>query len=199
MLYDSYADLEALLTSTASSWSRRASSGSEVALAESPRTPVSDEDIPAVLFSIASLLARYRRLYTGLHHARLAQDLGLRMGDLKLLELIVEFGALTAGQLKNLAGLSSGGTASAVDRLEKAGYVVRTKHVNDRRLVLLCPVPDKCHALSMPPAKLVRLLSGSRAAQAFDENLLSSVHLFLYEALRELKREAEAQMLSPAA
>lgn len=142
MLYDSYADLEALLTSTGSPWNRRIPSDMTVATEVQTQPPMCDEDIPAVLFSIASLLARYRRLYTGLHHARLARDLGLRMGDLKLLELIVEFGALTTAQLKNLAGLSSGGTASAVDRLEKAGYVVRTKYVNDRRLVLLCPVPD---------------------------------------------------------
>lgn len=47
---------------------------------------------------------------------------------------------MTAGELGKKTGLSTGSVTALVDRLEKAGYVVREKDPNDRRRVVIVPL-----------------------------------------------------------
>jgi DNA-binding MarR family transcriptional regulator len=49
---------------------------------------------------------------------------------------------LTAGQLAELTGLTTGAVTGVVDRLEAAGYVKRERDLGDRRRVIVRLVPE---------------------------------------------------------
>ena len=69
-----------------------------------------------------------------------AERLGINPTDLECLGIIGETGALTAGQLAELTGLTTGAITGVIDRLEKAGYVRRAQDPGDRRRVIVQPV-----------------------------------------------------------
>src|SRR5690606_23891656 len=48
-------------------------------------------------------------------------------------------GRMTAGELAAAAGLTTGAVTGVLDRLEKAGYVARTRDTEDRRRVFVAP------------------------------------------------------------
>src|SRR5262249_6280672 len=59
---------------------------------------------------------------------------GVHKTDLESLDLIyLRGGACSAGELSQATGLTSGSTTALIDRLVKAGYVVREADPNDRR------------------------------------------------------------------
>lgn len=62
---------------------------------------------------------------------------GLSSSDLECLDLVCAEGAMTAGQLAEASGLSSGAITGVVDRLERAGYVSRERDPEDRRRVVV--------------------------------------------------------------
>lgn len=66
-----------------------------------------------------------------------ATRVGLNSTDLECLDLLYLAGATTAGRLAAHTGLTSGATTAAIDRLEQAGFVVRRRDADDRRVVLV--------------------------------------------------------------
>jgi DNA-binding MarR family transcriptional regulator len=81
---------------------------------------------------------------TVLFHHWISELLGLNTIDHKCLDIIVRANSsITGAQLANIAGLSSGAITGVIDRLEKAGYVVRERDQKDRRLVYIRPVMQK--------------------------------------------------------
>jgi DNA-binding MarR family transcriptional regulator len=66
-----------------------------------------------------------------------ADQLGLNKTDHRCLDIIQRHGRMTAGQLAGAAHLSTGATTTAIDRLERAGYVQRVADPDDRRRVLV--------------------------------------------------------------
>ncbi|MFJ9363341.1 MarR family winged helix-turn-helix transcriptional regulator [Nocardia sp. NPDC101769] len=71
-----------------------------------------------------------------------AQALGLGPTDFFGLNLIALAGSMTAGELADRTGLSTGAVTRLVDRLERAGYVRRVPDPADRRKVVIEPAPD---------------------------------------------------------
>jgi len=63
--------------------------------------------------------------------------LGLSASDGQFMTLLQFQGPLTPGELARLTGLSTGTVTGVIDRLEKAGYVERTRHGSDRRKVIV--------------------------------------------------------------
>jgi DNA-binding MarR family transcriptional regulator len=63
--------------------------------------------------------------------------IGINQTDLICLNALFRQGAMTAGQLAATIGLTSGATTTAIDRLERAGYVHRQPDPSDRRRVLV--------------------------------------------------------------
>jgi DNA-binding MarR family transcriptional regulator len=72
---------------------------------------------------------------------RAAGHFGVNRTDLHLIDTLRRRGPLTASQLAQAAGLSSGGLSIALDRLERAGYVHRGMHPGDRRSVVVEATP----------------------------------------------------------
>ncbi len=76
-----------------------------------------------------------------LNHAA-AERLGLNPNDWECLSMLFEHGAVTAGRLAELTGLTTGAITGLVDRLESAGYARRRRDTCDRRRVIVELVPS---------------------------------------------------------
>jgi DNA-binding MarR family transcriptional regulator len=80
---------------------------------------------------------------TIMFHQNVADVLGLHITDHKCLDLIRQYGAMPAGRLAELTGLTTGAVTAIIDRLEKAGYVRRANDPKDRRRTIIEPVRNK--------------------------------------------------------
>jgi DNA-binding MarR family transcriptional regulator len=80
---------------------------------------------------------------TIMFHQNVADVLGLHITDHKCLDLIRQYGAMPAGRLAELTGLTTGAVTGIIDRLEKAGYVRRANDPKDRRRTIVEPTQNK--------------------------------------------------------
>jgi DNA-binding MarR family transcriptional regulator len=81
---------------------------------------------------------------------------GLKDGDLACLDLVSRHGPLSPGALARRAGLHPATMTGILDRLERAGWVVRERDPADRRAVVVRPVPAR-------NAEVFRLYAGMNA------------------------------------
>jgi len=70
-----------------------------------------------------------------------ADYLGVSRTEAQCLDLLEQFGPMTAGQLAELSRLTTGAITKIMDRLEKAGYVSRARDPADRRRVMVDLTP----------------------------------------------------------
>ncbi len=108
-----------------------------------------------MLDEMAMVISRRLSVYTEAHLSCLADEAGLSQQDLRALAFIIEFEPLSTGHLGQLMGLSHGGVTSQINRLESAGFILRSRCDNDRRVVVLRPVAERCDALMRPDQDLV--------------------------------------------
>ena len=73
----------------------------------------------------------------------IADKVGLSPTDLECMGYLEDAGAMTAGRLGELTGLTSGAVTRMIDRLERARYVRRRSDPADRRKVLVELVPGR--------------------------------------------------------
>ena len=88
---------------------------------------------------VGAALGAIRRLGTetdGLDQ-RAANHFGIGRTDLHLIDRLRSEGAQTPTQLARSVGLTSGGLSIALERLERIGYIRRSRHPDDRRRVLV--------------------------------------------------------------
>ena len=96
-----------------------------------------------LLDELAGVSRRYIASYA-LFNQAVADHLGLHPTDLQCLNLLtLEGGPVTSGRIAEMTGLTTGSATRLVDRLEKAGYVVRERDVQDRRRVLVLATGDE--------------------------------------------------------
>jgi DNA-binding MarR family transcriptional regulator len=81
--------------------------------------------------------ARQFSTTTVLLHAAIAERLGLNITDHKAADLLIRRGPMTAGELADLTGLTTGAVTGIIDRLEQAGFARREKDPDDRRRVIV--------------------------------------------------------------
>jgi DNA-binding MarR family transcriptional regulator len=70
---------------------------------------------------------------------RAASRFGISRTDLHLIDRLRRDGPQTPSQLARSVGLTSGGLSIALERLERIGYIQRSRHPNDRRSVVVQP------------------------------------------------------------
>jgi DNA-binding MarR family transcriptional regulator len=94
---------------------------------------------------IQDIIQKRREMSTEtiMFHQNVADVLGLHITDHKCLDLIRQYGAMPAGRLAELTGLTTGAVTGIIDRLEKAGYVRRANDPKDRRRTIIEPVRNK--------------------------------------------------------
>ncbi len=72
-----------------------------------------------------------------------ARSVGLNGTDVQAVGLLLGEGPATPGELAARTGLTSGGAVTAmIDRLERAGYVTRSRDESDRRRVIVAADAD---------------------------------------------------------
>ncbi len=131
-------------------------------------------------------LTREGSTYTVLLHQTIADRLGLNITDHKCLDLIERMGSMTAGQLAEITGLTTGAITGVIDRLEKAGYARRERSSQDRRKVIVSLVPDKAYEDMVP---LFELLSQryDPVIENYSDEELSVIYRFLQESNQAVK------------
>ncbi len=94
---------------------------------------------------IQAIIEKRREMSTEtiMFHQSVANVLGLHITDHKCLDLIRQYGAMPAGKIAELTGLTTGAVTGIIDRLEKAGYVRRANDPKDRRRTIVEPVRNK--------------------------------------------------------
>jgi DNA-binding MarR family transcriptional regulator len=110
-------------------------------------------------------------------HLASAQDgLTLSTCEANFLNVLLQHGPLNPSRLRRLTGsnLSSGTTTGVLDRLERAGYVQRTRCVDDRRQVKIELNEDRFNARDTARAERLALV-----ADAYDSDQLAVVADFL--------------------
>ena len=95
-------------------------------------------EVPSDVLERFAWYAREMSALTVMFHSRVAEHMGLSATDEKCLDLAMRAdGALTAGRIAELSGLSTGAVTGVIDRLERAGYVRRVRDPHDRHKVLV--------------------------------------------------------------
>lgn len=98
----------------------------------------------AGLLAELAVVSRRSMAAHALFNQALSDHLGLHPTDLQCLNLLtLEGGPVATGRVAELTGLTTGSATRLVDRLERAGYVVRERDAGDRRLVLVAVVPER--------------------------------------------------------
>ena len=69
----------------------------------------------------------------------IAHRMGMNVTDLQCLTLLASTGPISAGELSEMMGLTTGAITGMVNRLEKAGYVRRENDPSDARRVVIQP------------------------------------------------------------
>jgi DNA-binding MarR family transcriptional regulator len=89
-----------------------------------------------------------------------AASLGVNATDLIAGSYLAENGAMTAGELAQVMGMTTGAMTIAIDRLERAGFAIRENDPNDRRKVIIKPkkLPAKLLAMQESIAKEIHTI-----------------------------------------
>lgn len=102
---------------------------------------------------------------TVLFHQALADMLDFHITDHRCIHFLHKYGAMPAGRLSELTGLTTAAVTSIIDRLEQAGYARRTNDPKDRRKTIVEPIRNnklerKLEAIFTPfHEKMHKLLS----------------------------------------
>src|ERR1039458_1712534 len=112
----------------------------------------------------------------------LGNVLGLNATDVRCVDLLDQYGTMTAGALASVAGLSTGAVTFLLDRLERAGFVRRRRDVEDRRRVHVELVPFARTRISELHTGLAEAWRTS--AQQFSLSDLQSIIAFLQEGAK---------------
>jgi DNA-binding MarR family transcriptional regulator len=109
---------------------------------------MSNEPRDALIADCVDRVRAFQNAVDGLDQAA-SEALGLNRTDLRCLDLLNLHGPMTAGQLAEQSGMSTGATTAVIDRLERSGFVQRHRDETDRRRVYI-HVTDKLFQLAGP-------------------------------------------------
>jgi DNA-binding MarR family transcriptional regulator len=116
--------------------------------------------------------------------------------DLETLDILARNGAMTAGRLAELTGLTTGAITGLVDRLERRGYARRERHPSDRRSVIVRPLSENAErdlapsyaGMSQAMAELMSRYSDEELAVVAD--FLTRAAAITAEQVARLRSEA---------
>ncbi|MBO9595400.1 MAG: MarR family transcriptional regulator [Niabella sp.] len=89
--------------------------------------------------------------YTSIRmHEAVGRKAGLSGTDHKYLGFLLQKGPMTAGELAEITGLTTGAVTGLVDRFEKKKLLKRQPDKADRRRIIIVPNADKIRTLLQP-------------------------------------------------
>ncbi|MGO4293206.1 MarR family winged helix-turn-helix transcriptional regulator [Chitinophaga sp. RAB17] len=133
------------------------------------------------LKSIRKLSQQYAFTSIQMHEA-IGRKAGLSGTDHKYLGFLMEKGQMTAGELSNLTGLTTGAVTGLIDRFEKKKLVKRQFAEDDRRKVIIKPNTEKIMALFVPLYKEFRRKSELLLA-SFSNNDIKIIESYFSKAI----------------
>ena len=135
-----------------------------------------------------NITKRIRRLsqlysYTSIQmHEAIARKAGLSGTDHKYLGFLIQRGQMTAGELSNLTGLTTGAVTGLIDRFEKKKLVKRQFAQDDRRKVIIEPNTENIMALFVPLYKEFRKKSEKLIA-SFSNKEIKIIETYFLKAI----------------
>ncbi|MFB7448120.1 MarR family winged helix-turn-helix transcriptional regulator [Streptomyces sp. NPDC056194] len=117
--------------------------------------------------------------------------LGLNRTDLRCLDLILANDPMSAGDLTRAAKLSPAATTTAIDRLERAGFVTRSRDTANRRRVLVASTQAARAAEKEVYGPLGE--AGTSALHRYSEEQLAVITDFL-DTARQIQEEQTARL-----
>jgi DNA-binding MarR family transcriptional regulator len=114
---------------------------------------------------------------TDLFDETLSGFLGINRTDGRCIDIIDRFGKVSAGQLANESGLTTGAVTAVIDRLETAGYVRRVRDPVDRRKVWVEITAEMAGIIGRIFGFYMR--DGGRMMQRFTAGELDAIMRFL--------------------
>jgi DNA-binding MarR family transcriptional regulator len=118
---------------------------------------------------------------------RVAEKLKLSRTDMRCLDLLERLGPMTAGQLADESGLSTGAVTFLLDRLEEAGMVRRRRDTEDRRRVWVEVMPSAQKRLLRMQQPIVEEMRA--VTQRFKAEELAIVRDFMRETKEVFERQ----------
>jgi len=125
----------------------------------------------------------------------IADHLGLSPSDLRAVTVLMRAATATAGDLAEAADLTSGAATRMIDRLAKAGWVVRHPDGNDRRKVLVRLREERRGELGELYAGMSSSWSDALADKS-DAELATVLELF--DRMREVSRSHTSGLRNPS-
>jgi DNA-binding MarR family transcriptional regulator len=121
--------------------------------------------------------------YTSIQmHESIARKAGFAGTDHKYLGFFLQKGNLTAGELAELTGLTTGAITGLIDRFEKRNLVKRQFDINDRRKVIIVPDSEKIITLFEPYYKEFQEETEKLIA-TFSEKEMNSIESYFAKAI----------------
>jgi DNA-binding MarR family transcriptional regulator len=144
----------------------------------------------AVVGDIGTQLRLLQQSFDAFDEA-VATRLGINRTDLRCLDVLLGGGPLPAGGISEALTLSPAATTTVIDRLERAGYVTRTRDAGNRRRVLVTAT-EAARAVEAAVFRPVGQ-AGARALDRYDEEQLAVILDFLRTA-REVQESQAARL-----
>jgi DNA-binding MarR family transcriptional regulator len=129
-------------------------------------------------------------------HEAVARKAGLSGTDHKYLGFLLEKGQMTAGELANLTGLTTGAITGLIDRFEKKQLVKRKFFAGDRRKVIIEPNTKRIMTLLVPLYKEFRSKSEKLIA-SFSNKEIQIIENYFVKAI-EIMEETTDKLNSKA-
>jgi DNA-binding MarR family transcriptional regulator len=141
--------------------------------------------------TIQNIVDKFREMSTEavMFHQAFADELGLHITDHKCMDIIHRFGAMPAGRIGEMTGLTTGAITGMIDRLEKAGYVRRTNDPKDRRKTIVEPIRNKKLERKIEMAFTPFHERMHKVLSSYSENELT----FLLDAMTELIKQTHEE------
>ena len=86
---------------------------------------------------------RNLRIELAMLNHRVGGRAALKDADLDCLDVLVRYGSMSPTELSRRTGIHAATMTGILTRLERDGWIVRERAENDRRAVVLAPVPER--------------------------------------------------------
>ena len=151
---------------------------------------------------VAALVGEWNRLGAELVllSQSVADRLKINVTDLQCLAVVMSAGPLSAGQIAEATGLTTGAITGVVDRLEKAGLVKREDDPSDRRRVVVRALPGDVLAANDPAVGAAFARLAAAATEQYEGysdrelqlvvDALARAHPILLEQVAQLREQA---------
>lgn len=124
-------------------------------------------------------------------HEAVSKKAGFSGTDHKYLGFFIQKGSLTAGELADLTGLSTGAVTGLIDRFEKKKLVKRSFDKNDRRKVVVVANTNKIIAL-LEPFYAEFQHGTEKLLASYTENEIETIASFLEKSIELIKNTTKS-------